>query len=280
MTKKQIIPLIIICSLLALILVLFGAVFCLRSTTVEIGEGVAYSSGEIVKAAKLKNGKSIFMQNKQQAINNIENKFADLKVVQIKTTSLTTLEIKVRKREPLFYIKTATKFYVVDEELKVLNIIEFNGTNEPTNLVLLDYSYSKLGISESTTVCDFLADEHLRRVTYTLFVAMHNTVKIDDVDGNEQPIKRFVEREDIPSLVKKIAFSTDVTLKGSYNCVILSTVSGVVIDIGKPENDMERKVNTCFSAYSSADVDNTSGTIKLFYDKNNIEKIAYFPEEI
>ena len=262
MTKRSIITAIIILFVVALNVTLFGAVFCLRKTTVMASSDVTISASDIIKTASLEDGKSIFMQNKQQALNNIENAYPELKVVQIKTVSVTKLEIKVRKRYPMFYAKHNNKFYTLDEELKVL----YMSNEKPNNLILIDSS--KLNITENTKQCSFLADKNLRSITYNMFVSMYNTVMVNN---------NYAERVDIINLISSIEFGTENTPQGKYDRLILNTSAGVVIDIGRPEKDLERKINTCFVTYNLKIDYQTSGTIKVYYNKSNEEVIAYFP---
>ena len=111
----------IVIIFIALTGVLFGAVFRLRSQTVSVidFDVVEVSKKDIISASGLKNGQSIFMIDKQKAIDNIEAKIPYVKVVQIKTTGITEVEIVLRSRHELFYTEFQDKFLILDEDFIV-----------------------------------------------------------------------------------------------------------------------------------------------------------------
>ena len=125
MKKGAVITLSIVALILVLTGVLFGAVFCLRTQKVVVlGETpVTISKEDIVSAAGFKKGESIFLLDKEKAISNIEAKHAEIKVVQIKTTSVTEIEIRIRARHKMFYTTFGENYFILDEDLKVLDII-------------------------------------------------------------------------------------------------------------------------------------------------------------
>ena len=116
MRKGSVIALSIIALLLVTAGVLFGAVFCLRSQSVKVvGDSpITISKEDIISTAGLKKGQSIFLIDKEKALNNIEAKFPYVKVIQIKTTSLTEIEFVVRARHKMFYAEDDTKYYIMD----------------------------------------------------------------------------------------------------------------------------------------------------------------------
>lgn len=280
MTKKaKIITITIVLSILALILILFGAVFCLyRQDVVFIGERnntVSITDEQIVNTAGFKKGRSIFSLDKNRAISNIERKYPYLKVVQIKTVSAIRIEINVRERYEMYYAYNDTNqtYYVLDEELKVLRISDV----EPTGITKIEVSLlgennsDVLGITGNTIVSDFLSNENYRSITYNLFVSMYNTVMIPNGDTN-----RYVNRDDIKELVTNVQFAKGYTLLESYDRVVITTSTGFVIDIGKPQDNLEYKVNLCFSAIDDLKLQGESkGTIKYTYLENGDERISF-----
>ncbi|MBQ8615310.1 MAG: FtsQ-type POTRA domain-containing protein [Clostridia bacterium] len=276
MTKKSIIWLAIFVTLIALIGILFGAVFCLRNQNVKVVDGSALlvDKSEIIQTAGFKNGKSIFMIDKDKAISNIEAKYPHIKVVQIKTTGLLSIEISVRTRHEMYYTEANEKYYVLDEDLKVLNIIEeTTSESEPTNLTKI--VAGEISISTTTEVCDFVGTNHQRLVAYDLFVAM-NTV-VTKTDGETET---YLDREDIKSMLKTVDFEEFDT----FNKLIITTKYGVKLDIEKPENNLQNKINICFSTIetflASTETENKeqSGTIKIYYNLNNEMQCIYIPQ--
>ena len=284
MTKKaKIITISIVLSILALILILFGAVFCLykqdvvfigdRSSTIDI------TNEEIIESAGLKKGRPIFSLDKETAMNNIERTYPYLKVIQINTVSAIRIEISVRERYEMYYTysDSTKKYYVLDEELKVLRIsnIEPIGITKLESSILGEDMLDILGITSNTIVSDFLSTENYRGITYELFVSMYNTVMIDDAGTD-----RYVDREDIKSLITKLQFAKGYTLEETYDRVILNLSNGFIVDIGKPQENFQDKVNICFSALDTL-IENgeTSGTIKYTYLDDGAERINFIRDD-
>ena len=171
MSKGKIIVLSIIGFIIVLTTILFSTVFRLRKQIVVASADVTYSSEEIIKSAELKRGQSIFLIDKESAINKIEAKIADLKVIQIKTASLTEIEIKVRKRYPAYYIKNLGSYYVLDQDLKVLNIVADSEAEQIANIEkLVKISTKPQGINVETKVADFLGSENEQNMSYNLLL--------------------------------------------------------------------------------------------------------------
>ena len=271
MSKGKIILLSIIVLIIVLITVLFSAVFRLKKQTVKASADVTYSSEEIVKAAELKRGQSIFMIDKESAINKIEAKFADLKVIQIKTTSLTEIEIKVRKRYPAYYIKNLGSFYVLDQDLKVLNVVADSETEQIANIEsLVKIATKPLNLNVETKVADFLGSESEQNMSYNLFSAVYST-KIPTTITGAQAYTEFC------NLIQEIAFDIGYTANGqAYDRLIVKTKQGMSFDIGQATNDLTRKINLCFTAMESEEIlDKTIGTITISYYETGKEIKTY-----
>lgn len=265
MTKAKIIVLSIILFIATLLAILFGVVFRLRQIDVEfVGENTtAITKAEIVDSAKQKYGDSIFMLNKEKAENNIEKTFSQLKVIQIKTTSINSITIKVRQRHQTYYAVCNTSYFILDEELKILEITDVC----PLNLIEIK---TELGITENNKVCDFVGNKEIRLATYNLLVAMLTTVKTQDA----QP--RFLEREDVSDYLTEISFANGYTTTEKYNRLIIKASYGVVLDIAKPEQQLSRKINTCFATINALTVEQrTHGTIKISIDNEGNEISGY-----
>lgn len=284
MTKKaKIITISIVLSILALILILFGAVFCLyKQDVVFIGDRTStidITNEEIIESAGLKKGRPIFSLDKETAINNIERTYPYLKVIQINTVSAIRIEISVRERYEMYYTysDSTKKYYVLDEELKVLRMsdIEPIGITKLESSILGEDMLDILGITSNTIVSDFLSTENYRGITYELFVSMYNTVMIDDAGTD-----RYVDREDIKSLITKLQFAKGYTLEETYDRVILNLSNGFIVDIGKPQENFQDKVNICFSALDTL-IENgeTSGTIKYTYLDDGTERINFIRDD-
>ena len=277
MKKKGIISLSIIVIVIVLTGVLFGTVFCLRSQNVTVLGDISLqiSKEDIIKVANLKNGQSIFMVDKETATNNIESKFAEIKVVQIKTTSINEIKIFVRARHEMFYTEFNDKYYVLDEDLKILRIIEESEdgqpSNEPTNLTHIENEV--LDINSSTKICDFVGSDYQKKIAYELCKAVTNNVKTKQGDQEE-----YYTRTDMCDILKSINFEEFNT----FNKIIITTKYGVKLDIESPTKHMADKINICFSTIraliSEGKDREQSGTIKIYYDLDGTQKNIYIPE--
>ena len=275
MKKGQIIAISIVSGVLVLLLAMFGFVFCLRKEKVTfIGDAeknLNITSEQIIKTAGFKHGRSIFMLNKDKATQNIERAYPYIKVVEIKTISAIQVEIRVRARSEMYYIERLNQFYIVDEELKVLRIVNREAVDSEAKLSHLTKIVSdKFGITGNTVASDFLRGQADRNLFYNLFNAMYTCVKIDG---------EFLTREQISALIPKIEFDTGYSLDEAYTRIILTTSEGVKIDIGKPEQNLQYKINVCFSAFNILSEDEKkSGTIKFLYLADGTVKAGYFKE--
>ena len=278
MKKSGVISLSIIIFLIALSGVLFGVVFCLRDQKVIILDKseLEISNEDIIKTAGLKKGQSIFMIDKDKAISKIEAKYPYLKVVQIKTTSVTEIEICLRARHDMFYAKHNNNFYILDEELKVLTIIENNESNEPTQLTRIEET--ALNINDLTKVCDFVGNEKQQKAVKELYVALITTVAKTEGEG-EEAIEVAITREDVCDILKNIQFEVFET----YNKMVITTKYGVKLDIENPTQNMQDKINICFATIEhflsdpQTESKAQTGTIKIFYDIENNQKCVYIP---
>ena len=276
MSKRTLVTLIIFLILGVLTGIMFGTVFCLRSQTVTVlGETpVDISKEEIISAAGIKNSQSIFMIDKEKAIANIEAKHAKIKVVQIKTISVTEIEIRVRARHEMFYTEYNKNFYVMDEELKVLNIVaeseEGGVSNKPTNLI--EIPATNLNINASTLKCDFVGGS-AQNAIYELYHAIINNVKNVE-DGKNV----FYSRADVVDVVKKV----ELVQFSSFTKILIKTKYGVMLDIENPNENMTEKMNICFSAIKHLQEEGKqreqSGTIKIYYKLDNTQVNVYIPE--
>ncbi len=270
MTKKDIIWISVMLALLVLIGVLFGAVFCLRKQDVKIvGEGeLSVTEEAIIETAGFKKGSSIFLLDKEKAVENIELAYEEIKVVQIKTVSLTKIEIIVRKRHKMFYSKVEEQYFILDEELKVLE----TSANAPVGLIELT---NLDNISLTTQKSEFVGSTAQQQATENLYVGMMKTVSKGGVEPD-------LTRDDMKSLIKSVKFEQEKT----FNKIIVTTSYGVKLDIENPQENMTNKVNLCFSAIAEfiADEDEKdkekSGTIKIYYDLENEQKCVYIPDAL
>ena len=283
MSKKAIISLSIIAFIIVFIGVLFSTVFCLRTQSVNIigDTPVNISKEDIITTAGLKKGESIFMIDKDKAINKIEATYPYVKVIQIKTISVSEIDIRIRARHEMFYTKQNNNFYIMDEELKVLNIVEASTegseSNEPTQLAHI--KDGSLNINSSTMICDFVGSSYQKKVMSNLYTSMVTVVT--KIEGEGENVKEvYFTRTDVCDMLKEIKFEKHET----FNKIIITTKYGVELDIENPMKNMQNKINICFSTIKEflSDVQTESkaqsGTIKIYYDLDNNQNCIYVPQ--
>lgn len=272
MTKKSLIILVIIAFFTTLTALLFGVVFCVRNQSVNIVDKtiLLVDNNEIIKTAGIDNGASIFLINKQEAINKIEARYPHIKVVQIKTTGLTSIEFCVRTRYSMYYAEANNKYYIMDEDLKVLKILETNPETIADNLIKI--KSAEIEIPSTTKVCDFVGTSQQKHVVYQLFVAMYTSVCKPGLKD-----EAYLTRDEIKQTITEIDFEN----KASYDKLIITTSYGVMLDIENPEDNLQGKINICFSTINKfielGNNNEKNGTIKIFFDENKEMKCVYIP---
>ena len=256
MSKGKIIGLSILIFIVTLITVLFGVVFCLRKqSVVVIGEDVGVTSEEILKTAELKEGTPIFMLNKEEAINKIEKTHPYIKVIQIKTTNVMEVEIVVRKRIKMYSAHVNNKYYVLDEDLKVLNIFE----TEQTNLIKIEDS---LQINNNIKEGDFVGSKFQQEIASSLFESMFENAVNESGE--------HLNREEICGEVNEIVFENN----NNQNKLIVKTANDISFEIWKPEDNLGEKINICYVLKYSEQIENLS-KITIFYDEYGTMQVSY-----
>lgn len=131
MSKKWIISLSIIFSILAVVLILFWTLFGLSSVTVEFDstlQNLTVSEQEILDAGEFKYHSCVLFDGKKKYIQKIEDKafenpnFAYLRVVNVETRFPNKYIVHVTEREQLFAIENNGQVLICDRDLRVLKI--------------------------------------------------------------------------------------------------------------------------------------------------------------
>ena len=180
-------------------------------------------------------------------------------------------------RSEMFYTESENEYLIMDEDLKVLNIIEKNlesePSNEPTNLIFI--TTDSLKINKETNICDFVGSKQQKQAIYQLHKAITNNVK--SVQDNKS---EYYTRDDMKDILKEVKLQEFDT----FNKIIITTKYGVKLDIENPQKNMADKINICFSTIraliSEGNDREQSGTIKIYYDLDNNQNCIYIPDQI
>lgn len=278
MTKRSvIITTSILVGIIALIGVLFGAVFRVRNIDVVYSEDFAYKEQIItlVKDSKLKKGSAIFSVDKQEIIDNIEANYPYARVDSVSISSFVSVKIKLSNRAPLYYVAEENKYYILDEECKVLEIT----TDETiaSKYILLN---SVISVGQKVEAGEFVSNQYTPSCEKLYYALYSNAVLNigEDIDEDGNPDAKYLEREDMCDIISSISFSQIDELEGKVTKLTINTNStdyGVKIEITAPEKDLDYKINNAFSALRELIARNQneykSGTIyvRYAYDENN-----------
>lgn len=161
MSKKLIITLSVVFSVIAVLLILFWTLFALSSVSVDFKsttENLNVSSEEIVEAGAFRYGSCVLFEGKQKSIKKIyahasENEnFAYLRVLNIETVFPNKFVVHVVEREELFAVENGENYLICDRDFRVLKIVDTFVSNQ-TNAILLQGIEIK---SANIAVGDFL----------------------------------------------------------------------------------------------------------------------------
>lgn len=287
MTKRSIIiTTSIILGILVVITILFGAVFRVRKVKVNFTQDFYYKAqiNEIISASNIKKGEGIFSVDTTKAKENIEKEFPYARVDGVNLTSFISVTISLSTRQPLYYAVQEGIYYILDEDCKVLDII--NDSEEAGKYIWLENAFE---IGQDVEVGDFLNGNNSSACT-NLYLALYSNAKLKlrDVDNDGILDEHYLEREDMLNVLDSVEFATpiDDLTYGKIDKIILTTSSnyGVKIEITDTSRQLDLKVNMAFSALRKLiEEDEKNGTqlaktgsiiVRYSYDENNAISLA------
>lgn len=127
--KIKFIILLVFVLILVTAIILMFTLFALKSVELEFKTetlNISYDQQEDIKQKTHEYGGSVLFIGKEKIVNDLENQFPYLKIVNIETVFPNKLIIHCAEREELFVINSQNKFYYLDEELKLLKISDIN----------------------------------------------------------------------------------------------------------------------------------------------------------
>ncbi len=269
MSKKLIITLSIIFSVVAVLLILFWTLFGLSTVTVQFHSTkinlAEVTDQEIVSAGGFRYGACVFFEGKNKYIQNLEKssneKLAYLRVLNIETVFPNKMVIHVAEREELFAVRTSEHTYICDRDLRVLqidqereNIIEVEG---------LDIQ------NEEIKIGDFLSVKQGAIKNFCSVMLQNNRPL-------EEQIGKFSKIEILPfteSLTQQEYFSFKLTTRG-----------GRVFEIANPNFAFSNKVKLLFSMESTLYSKTSDGQIvdaggKPIYVKDNGDEYYFVSQD-
>lgn len=253
--------------------ILFGVVFRVRKIEFSYSEAFFYSNQiEGIKSASgLKRGGSIFVVDRDEITQNIEKSYPYARVDGVHLTSLTGVEVSLSNRMPLYYQVDNEKYYILDEDCKVLEIT--TDISRAEEYILLNQVFS---LGEMVQVGEFLSEARASVCT-SLYNAMYSQAVLN-IDGQD----KYLDREDMLQIVKIIKFGQVAELNGKVDKISIRTSYGCSIEMVEPSVNLDLKVNMAFSALKTLIADDAvkgtnmqaSGTILVRYGYDDAGEVT------
>lgn len=259
----------VLLGIVLLFTILFGAVFRVRNIKFSYNEEFCYSAqiDEIGASSGLKKGKSIFSVDREQVTGNIEKSYPYARA-EVHLTSFTSVKISLSNRTPLYYQIDNEKYYILDEDCKVLEIVTDKSKAE--KYILLNQVFN---LGENIEVGDFITEARAK-VCSSLYNSLY-AYAVLKIDGED----KYLDRQDMTEIIQSIKFGQVSELNGRVDTICLKTSYGCAIEITEPSVNLDLKINMAFSALKeiiAQDEENgtnkqASGTIfvRYSYDDNN-----------
>lgn len=183
---------------LAVALILSSTIFRVRNYNVVFSEQIeGVSENDIISASGVKNGRSIFLVNKNTATYNIEKNIPYAKVERIYTTFPNTVNYLISKRTEFCYFENNDSFIICDSSLKILRT-----SNQRPNLVKISTN-----INETSPGC-WISISSLN----DLFLTFKENISIE-IDGIKSPDFSLTDEKAIESIDEIIFNSTNNIIK-------------------------------------------------------------------
>lgn len=131
-----------IIAVIALIVVLASAVFCVKKVEIVWYKAPsatlsAVTSVQLLEKSEVANS-SVFLLDREKAITNIEKAYPDIRIINIEVVYPNVMKLHIAEREKVYALPIKNgNFAIVDEYFKVLEVVD-NFTSTKTNAVLIN----------------------------------------------------------------------------------------------------------------------------------------------
>ncbi len=249
--KKRLIILGVILTCVLLIVVLSSALFSFKTISIECRTNMFVVTEadhqSIIDSGEFNYGKNILFTNFTKNIENIELKNPYVKVVNIERKFPNYAVINIKERTPVVKLRAnGGAEYIVDEELKILNIVKTeSGYNKALNEDKLPSLYidSSLNLSYNKTqsVGEFLDAPELKRIVS----AFYNGVVTSEKVGDEVVANSCI------TTIENIEVSYEPSLECNKYFISfkMSSVHAEIYDNGENLTDNIYKVMSLFITY-------------------------------
>lgn len=256
MKNKKLAIFLVIFVFLVVVVVLSSTVFSLQNVTLQFMSSTNILTGaeaDIVKSGKFRYGENVFFSTKSYYQKNMEKSNPYLKVINIETIFPNGFCIHAIERNECYCIKLSNnKYAVVDEELKVLKILDVFQNTSQNAMQIENTELSTQNLSEG----DFFATKN------NFFEQLFNCFREwDNSYANIRAKVKSVQQN----------YEKDGQL-------LVNMRSGVQIVIENSESQLSDKLNLAFSFYDTTTLmndgqpvlDESGNPVKVDYTKNGI----------
>ena len=184
---------------------------------------------EIIESGKFKYKHTVLIHNKNSYKYNIEEFNPYIKVVNIETVFPSKFVVHIAERQEIYAIEDDEKFYICDEEMRVLRIVK-NFESDTSNAMLLRLEEK---LSEEYEEGDYILETREPNIYRYLF-------ENNRLLGEQQAFIQEV------TLLKE----HDETLKKDLNITLLKFFSGQTFKIVNDNYGMKYKVKLMIDVYS------------------------------
>ncbi|HHW89624.1 MAG TPA: FtsQ-type POTRA domain-containing protein [Clostridiales bacterium] len=248
--RKKLIILFSILTFLAVMITLNSTVFSVKNISAIISNADDAPLCQKVKDSAQIEPQSIFFLDESKIIQKITESVPEVKVIKLERKFPDKLIIHAKKRARVCYIKYENVFYIISEELTVIDIIN----TRPVNLAEL-FAQDDIDMSSAQKGHALAAHKTAQTDITNLFGCIKNI-------GQEY----F-------DLIQKIYYFR------KSNDIYLKTTSGVFIHLSYTDK-LQEKVQIAFSLYNHTPLYRANGVICAYIDTEGNLKASYRPEEI
>lgn len=231
MKKGWIIAISVIVAVIGLLVLLSFTVFSLKDIEIDWRTSKEYilkSDDEIIENANFKKG-SVFFHGKKKYINQIEKYEPYIKVLNIETVFPSKFVIHVSERQEIFAVYHKEKYYICDDDFKVLRLADEFISDQSNSILLKGLNIA----DEDYAVGDFMDVQNYQPIYSALY-------------ENNRPLGE--QKAMIESIEMKELY--DENIKQTQPVISLKFFNGQTYNIINSSYGLKYKVNLMLEVFS------------------------------
>ncbi len=251
MTKRAIIiSSCVVLAIIGLVAIMFGLVFRVRSISVSVSDNFMYAgqTEAIIDLTGIEKGDSVFGFNRDKIKSKVERAYPYAKLKSINVIGFSKVRINMINREGFYYVNENDKYYIVDEDCKVLEVV--TDSSIASNYINATEVFN---VGQEVEAGDFLNNDYSKICT-ELYKALYTDAMLnigEDKNADGVLDEKYLDRQDMLDIITQIKFNTLYDLDGEVSELEINTSSenyGVTIKIVAPNKKLDKKINMAFSA--------------------------------